>query len=148
MSKPRSNPLRLISHMLASLFNSRAAFYREWERYDGKPGRDPVEGRWQGEWISERNGHRGELKCVLVEAGPECCRAYFYATFSKLFRVGYETDLKREQTEKGVRLRGEQNLGALAGGTYRSEGEVQGDQFICHYSCKYDQGRFQLRRVT
>src|SRR5579859_7193028 len=142
MNKRRPNIFRLVSHMLAALFNSRSAFYEQWRRYASEPTRDPVAGRWVGEWISEQSGHRGELKCVLAPAAPGAYRAFFYASFSKLFRVGYVTELKTEPGGDRIRLHGEEDLGALAGGVYRCDGEVNGNDFNCRYSCRYDQGTF------
>ena len=148
MSSTKPNPVRLISHMLAGLFNSRAAFLAQWREYEktAKP-RDGLAGRWVGEWISQLSGHHGELKCVLSQVAPTVYRAYFYATFSKFFRVGYVTDLNATQVDGQTRLAGEQDLGALAGGVYRCEGTATGTNFECRYSCKYDQGIFRLTRL-
>jgi hypothetical protein len=148
MNKTRPNPLRLISHMLAAVFNSRSAFQHEWRRYENLPARaDGISGRWVGEWVSERSGHRGELKCVLTPSSSEVYRALFYATFSRVFRVGYVTELQTERAGDRICLKGEEDLGALAGGIYRCEGEVTGPNFNCTYSCKYDHGVFRLRRL-
>ena len=148
MSGTRSNPLRLISHMLAGLFNSRTAFLEQWRKYE-KSAKTPdgPAGRWVGEWISQSSGHHGELKCVLSQVAPTVYRAYFYAKFSKFFRVGYVTDLNAAQVDGQTRLKGEQDLGALAGGVYRCEGTATNSHFECRYSCKYDQGVFRLTRL-
>jgi hypothetical protein len=134
--------------MLAAVFNSRAVFHREWKRYQTSTAQsDGIAGRWTGEWISEHSGHRGELKCVLTPVSAHAYRASFYATFSRYFAVGYVTDLKAEQTDARTSLKGEEDLGAMAGGTYRCEGEVVGAEFNCRYSCKYDHGVFRLGRL-
>jgi hypothetical protein len=146
MTKSRANPLRLLAHMLAAVFNSRAAFRQEWQRQDNSTAPDLVTGRWIGEWVSEKSGHRGELRCVLTPEGPDFYRAHFYATFSKLFSVGYVTKFEAARTDGSVHLRGEENLGRLAGGVYRCEGNVQDDELLCQYSCRYDRGIFRLKR--
>ncbi len=147
MKNPGSNVLRLISHMLAAVFNSRAAFHREWKRCAGQPAPgDGIEGRWVGEWISDLSGPHGALKCVLAHAAPGVVRAYFHASFSLLFTVGYVTELQTEKTPTGALLKGEEDLGSLAGGIYRCEGQISGEAFDCRYSCKYDRGVFRLRR--
>ena len=149
MSNTRLNPLRMLSHALAALFNSRSAFLQQWRYYENQPGETPgIAGRWVGEWISEANGHHGELKCVLEPLSPLVYRAHFYATFGKIFRVGYATDLAVEQTGDRLCLKGEEDLGALAGGIYRCDGEVVGNGLQCRYSCKYDHGIFRLKRFT
>lgn len=145
MSK-RSNPIRLLSHMLAALFNSRAAFHQQWELYQSGLENDRLTGRWTGEWISEQSGHRGELKCVLSPTGANTYRAFFYASYSKWFRVGYATELKAEPGKTGTHLHGEEDLGPLAGGVYSCDGEVSDSEFLCRYSCKYDHGIFRLKR--
>jgi hypothetical protein len=146
-SATRWNPLHMVSHMFASLFNSRSAFLEQWRRYETSTETpDGIAGRWVGEWVSESNGHHGELKCVLVPVSAGVYRAHFYATFSRFFRVGYATDLNAESTNGRIRLKGEEDLGALAGGVYRCEGEAMANEFHCKYSCKYDQGVFDLRR--
>ena len=148
MGKPRANPLHLIAHMLAALLNSRAVFHREWKRYQGAPGQsDGISGRWHGQWVSEDSGHRGELKCVLTPLSEGVYRACFYATFSLLFRVGYVTPLKAQRQAARVLLKGEADLGALAGGLYRCEGEANGNELTCRYSCKYDHGVFELKKL-
>ena len=148
MSVTRRNPLRMLSHALAALFNSRAAFLEQWRRYETlETPPQPVAGRWLGEWISETSGHRGELKCVLAPVSKSVYRAHFYAAFAKLFRVAYATDLNIEQTNGHTLLKGEEDLGALAGGLYRCEGEVNGNELHCCYSCKYDRGTFRLQRL-
>ena len=132
--------------MLAAVFNSRTAFYQQWNRYESQPPADAISGRWIGEWISDQSGHKGDLKCVMAPIDHDTYRAHFYATFSKFFRVGYATDLKLEKSDGKALLKGEEDLGALAGGVYRCKGELLGSEFICHYSCKYDQGIFKLHR--
>ena len=148
MTRPRSNPLRLLSHALAAVFNSRATFNREWKRFPASPDpADPAAGRWTGEWISEQTGHRGQLRCVLIPMAPQRFRACFYASFSWLFRVGYVTELNAERNGDRTRLTGQEDLGALAGGIYRCEGEIIGPDFNCRYTCRYDHGLFRLKRL-
>jgi hypothetical protein len=148
MSASRPNPVRMLSHALAALFNSRSAFLEQWRRYETiKPSPQGIEGRWVGEWISESNGHHGELKCVLVPVSKANYRAYFYATFAKVFRVAYATNLTLEQSDGRAALKGAEDLGPLAGGVYRCEGEVTDNKMQCRYSCKYDQGVFHLQRL-
>ena len=139
--------MRMLSHALAALFNSRSAFLGEWRRYETlKTTSQAIEGRWVGEWISESNSHRGDLKCVLAPVSTMNYRAYFYGSFAKIFRVAYATELKVEQIDGRNILKGEEDLGVLAGGIYRCEGEVIGNELKCHYSCKYDCGTFRLEK--
>jgi hypothetical protein len=54
---------RNVSHVLAALFNDRADFQRRWDEA-GKTGSPQ---RWAGDWASEVNRHRGDLKCLLTK---------------------------------------------------------------------------------
>ena len=65
---------------------------------------------------------------------------------SQALSFGYTVGLKTEPTEAGCKFRGEANLGALAGGVYRYEGQADATNFFSTYSCKYDHGTFQMRR--
>ncbi len=148
MNKTRPNLLRSAAHMLAALFNSRSAFQERWRRYEAQSQRPQgIGGRWVGQWISELSGHHGQLRCVLEPISLSEYRAYFYAKFSKLFSVGYVTSLNAQQTDGRTILKGEEDLGALAGGIYRCEGEATSTEFNCKYSCKYDRGLFRLKRL-
>jgi hypothetical protein len=148
MSNGRPNPLRMVSHALAALFNSRSAFLEQWRRYEAHTApAQGLAGRWTGEWISDANGHHGDLKCVLEPVSAALYRAHFYASFARVFKVGYATDLSLEQSDGHARLRGEADLGALAGGTYRCAGEVTGNKLECRYQCRYDHGLFRLNRL-
>lgn len=148
MSKSRPNILRLLAHMLAAVFNSRAAFHQEWQRDQEQSVSHPAAGKWSGEWVSAKSGHRGELRCVLSPQGSDGYRAHFYATFSRFFSVGYVTEFAATASKESVQLEAEEDLGRLAGGIYRCKGTVHQDKLLCEYSCKYDQGTFRLDRAV
>jgi hypothetical protein len=148
MSLVSTGIFRGFSHILAALFNNRSRFERAWRDY--QPAADALKsiaGRWQGEWISETTRHRGELKCLLSRPDAEQLEAIFLAAFWRFLRVGYGVRLSATATGGGFRLKGHSDLGALAGGIYQYEGEVNLAQFNCSYRCKYDNGLFQLKRV-
>lgn len=131
--------LRNISHLLAALFNDRADFQRRWR---GEP-----QNRWQGQWVSQANGHRGELKCLLTKAGPDQYQATFYAVFAKFLSVAYTVPLHGRRDGAKLRLEGQADLGKLAGGIYHYDGEMDDASFLCAYRCAYDHGMFQLAPV-
>jgi len=139
---------RGFSHALAALFNNRSAIEHAWQEY--KPAaEDPqtVQGRWLGEWVSETNGHCGELKCLLIRVSPGQLEAKFLATFRRFLRVGYSALLDAVETDTGFRLKGQFDLGALAGGIYHYEGEITPAEFKCAYRCGYDHGIFRMKRL-
>ena len=123
-----------------------SSFNREWR----KVGRNAVapsglEGRWEGEWISEVNGHHGRLRCI-VNRDEDVYRARFHAKYRKILSFGYTVPLKAEPTENGYKFRGEADLGSLAGGIYHYEGHADGTNFFSTYSSKYDHGTFEMQR--
>jgi hypothetical protein len=146
-SSRRLSLIRSVSHTLAALFNSSADFRREWKRYDAASRGGGIEGRWQGEWISEVNGHHGELKGAITKSPPAGYKSVFQATFSKILHVCYEVVLSAREQEDAVELEGQADLGRLAGGVYRYKGRASPERFDCSYECKYDHGTFRMKRV-
>lgn len=123
-----------------------SSFNREWR----KVGRNAVassglEGRWEGEWSSDVNGHRGRLRCI-VNKDEDVYRARFHAKYRKILSFGYTVPLKAEPTENGYKFRGEADLGSLAGGIYHYEGHADATNFFSTYSSKSDHGTFQMQR--
>jgi hypothetical protein len=140
--------VRSLSHILAALFNKRSEFERAWKEY--KPptgGNSAIEGRWVGQWRSEMSQHSGELKCLLSRVRPGQLDAKFLAAFRRVFRVGYGVSLDAEETGNGFRLKGQSDLGALAGGVYLYEGEVTLHEFRCTFRSEQDRGLFALKRL-
>lgn len=123
-----------------------SSFSREWK----KAGRNSttargLEGRWEGQWVSEVNGHHGSLRCI-VRKDEDVYQARFRAKYRKILSFGYTVPLKAEPAENGYRFRGEANLGSLAGGVYHYDGHADATNFFSTYSCKYDHGTFQMLR--
>jgi len=148
MSSPSTGIFRGFSHVLAAVFNKRAEFERAWRAYKPPPNAtQTIQGRWLGEWVSEATGHRGELKCLLSRISEDQLDAIFLATFWRFLRVGYGVRLSATATREGFRLKGESDLGTLAGGIYTYEGEVNLTDFNCSYRCKYDHGVFRMKRL-
>jgi hypothetical protein len=121
------------------------SFNREWKKIgpnlDGGSG---LEGRWEGQWISEVNGHNGRLRCIVRKDG-DVYRARFHAKYMKILSFGYTIPLKAEPTDNGSKFRGEADLGVM-GGLYRYEGHADATNFFSTYSSKYDHGTFQMQR--
>jgi len=140
--------VRSFSHILAALFNKRSELERAWRQYNPAPGANgSIEGRWVGQWRSEMTQHSGELKCLLNRVRPDQLDAKFLATFRRIFRVGYGVSLAAQEADKGVKLKGQSDLGALAGGVYLYDGEVTLNEFRCTYRSEQDHGVFTLKRL-
>ena len=109
-------------------------------------GSDGIEGAWQGRWMSEANGHNGNLRCLVVKTNDGTYLARFHAKYEKILSFGYTVPFKAERSAGEFRFSGEANLGRLAGGVYRYDGHADGTNFFSNYSSKYDQGTFQMKR--
>ena len=142
----RRSGLLLIMSAIVLFGAGCSSFNREWR----KAGRntvtlDGLEGRWEGRWVSEVNGHHGKLRCI-VKKQEDVYKARFRAKYRKILTFGYTVPLKAEPVENGYKFRGEADLGALAGGVYHYDGHTDGSNFLSTYSCKYDHGTFQMQR--
>jgi hypothetical protein len=105
-----------------------------------------VEGRWEGRWLSEVNGHHGRLRCLMLRQSDEHYQARFRATYSGWLHFSYTVPLSLQTHTGGWELSGEANLGKLAGGNYYYEGRIAPTNFFSTYRSKYDHGIFELHR--
>jgi hypothetical protein len=138
--------VRKISHFLAALVSNAADFKRRWSQNAPPPtASNGLQGRWQGEWISEANGHRGALRCLLVRGEAGDYKATFHAVYARILRVCYTVPLHGQWSEGKLELEGDADLGPLAGGIYHYEGEAGETEFVCIYRCKYDHGTFRMK---
>ena len=137
---------RKISHFLAALVNNASDFKHRWSQQTPPPAAaNGLQGRWEGEWISEANGHRGALRCLLVRGEAGDYKATFHAVYATILRVCYTVPLHGKWSGGKLELEGEADIGALAGGIYRYQGKAGEDEFVCTYSCKYDHGTFRMK---
>jgi hypothetical protein len=137
---------RKISHFLAALVSNASDFKRRWNQDAPPPtAANGLQGRWQGEWISEANGHRGALRCVLARGEASNYQATFHAVYARILRVCYTVPLHGQWSEGKLKLEGDADLGPLAGGIYHYEGEAGEMEFVCIYKCKYDHGTFRMK---
>ncbi|HUS34439.1 MAG TPA: hypothetical protein VM680_03710 [Verrucomicrobiae bacterium] len=124
-----------------------SSFNKEWKAALKAPiPQNSIEGPWTGEWRSEKNGHHGALRCVVSKASEKTYRAHYHAVYWKILRFSYAATLNAEQTNGAVHLRGEANLGKLAGGVYKYDGSATSAEFRSTYSSKYDHGTFDMSR--
>ena len=124
-----------------------STFNRDWKEAARQPlAPDSIEGRWEGKWLSDANGHTGKLRCLLSRESDSRYSARFRATYWKVFRFSYTVPLRFEQRDGLWQFTGEENLGKLAGGVYHYEGRVALTNFSATYRSQYDHGTFQMRR--
>lgn len=122
-------------------------------------GSPTIAATWKGMWHSEPSGHEGQLRCIvslLPHTGKETSvtRRYafhFHALWGWDFPAEYTIEMNvMDPAEAGqpITFEGEQDLGFLAGGVYRCEGKIEGDQFKATYKSKYDHGTFEMKLVA
>lgn len=144
---------------LALLAVGCSSFNSEWRQAASrKPSRD-LSGRWEGRWVSTRNGHNGELRAVITRqptvligmASPGWEKnlrfhALFHATYASMLTFTYPADFIAKKHGTRHEFQGATDLPAWAGGRYNYDGRVEGDRFIATYKSKYDDGRFEMKR--
>ncbi len=125
-----------------------ATFNRDWTTSANQPTpTNSLLGRWEGTWLSEVNGHNGNLRCVVTQKQDGTYRARFHAIYQKVLGFGYTVQLDVTETNGVFQFRGRANLGWWAGGVYHYEGHAQPMHFFSTYRCKYDHGTFQMTRL-
>lgn len=124
-----------------------SSFNRDWKKAAQMPVTlASMEGRWQGRWLSDVNGHNGKLLCIMSRQENGDYAARFRATYWKVFKFSYTVPLKAERTNDVWHFRGEENLGVLAGGVYEYAGNATPTNFHSTYGSKYDHGIFEMTR--
>lgn len=134
-------------HLLAPLTANCRDFHDRWRESVDPPEAQSLSGRWHGEWVSAATGHRGPLRCVMIATTSDRWNARFHASYSRVFRACYATEL--DATRLGpdrFALRGSNDIGWIAGGVYEYEGEASGSELNCRYRSSFDNGEFKLRR--
>src|SRR5438132_1623499 len=71
-----------------------SAFHREWRAAAAVPvGPTEIQGRWEGSWSSQTNGHHGRLRCVMSKKAEGEYRAFFHANYKKILSFSYAVPL-------------------------------------------------------
>jgi len=136
----------LLASCAGPRFNS--AWQKAGEEYRaGKT--SPVTGPWEGSWLSDSNGHKGKLRCVITPAAgkAESNRYLFryWATWAGPLQGGFKAEFEVEKMGSQYHIQGQENLGIF--GSFRHEGVIQGKHFEANYrSSSGDYGTFNLRR--
>ena len=139
----RLGPALLLVVVLASGCTS---FGRAWKQSaELAPGPDGIAGCWDGQWLSDVNGHRGRLRAVATPVGEHEYDVRYRATYRGLFRFHYHMRMKVEPGSEGAcAFDGEADLGIW--GTYRCRGSADGSEFRAAYWTRFDEGTFTLHR--
>ena len=129
------------------LLSGCSSFHREW-RKAGREATPPpgIEGRWDGRWLSDANGHHGRLRAVITRTAPGKYRAHYRAKFLRIMSYSYAAELTARETSGVYSFDGQADLGRLAGGVYSYAGTASTTNFHSSYKSKYDQGNYDMRR--
>jgi hypothetical protein len=146
-------PLSDLLHLLAPLVTSCRGFQEAWSSAPAATPGDPLTGRWDGDWRSDANGFQGPLRAVMIRLDEHRWRATFHATFAKVLKACYSTDLMIDCAPEGTgapsacTFKGSSDLGTFGGGVYDYAGEIAGDLFTSTFRSRTDHGTFRMRRV-
>ena len=104
-----------------------------------------LSGRWDGSWVSEKNGHTGPLHGRFRQLDHDTYRATFRGRFAGVVPFWYTTKLHVEGTgDDVVLLSATQRLPLL--GEYRTTATATATTFDATFTSRNDSGRFLLRR--
>ena len=127
-----------------------SSFDRAWEKAADVDFKG-VEGRWIGSWYSDYNQHKGLLRCLITKRGGvnDAYHTHFHAKYKLGYltiNYPYDMDMVITQNNGAFSFKGEANLGWLAGGVYRYDGNGTADIIRINYRAKIDFGTFKLER--
>lgn len=139
----------MLSLLATVLFCGCSSFNHDWRRAVVPPASEnSIEGRWQGTWTSDVNGHHGSLLCLLTHEHDSLYQARFRATYGHLLHFSYTAQFEMQSHAIGWEFNGEADLGKLAGGIYYYEGRATPTNLFSTYRSKYDHGSFVLERPS
>lgn len=105
-----------------------------------------ISGPWIGTWQNTNNTHGDQLRAVIRRTRLDQWQVHFHAHYGRLLTFAYRATLNGDESNGVVRFTGEENLGWLAGGTFRYVGEASSTNFFSTYENNYDSGTFTLHR--
>lgn len=133
--------------MLALSLCGCSSFNRAWKQAANAPTPpDSIEGRWEGHWLSAKNGHNGNLRCLITKEAEGPYAARFRASYLKVLRFSYTVPLEVTRSNDVWHFQGEADLGKIGGGIYRYVGTTTTTHFHSTYDSKYDHGDFEMSR--
>lgn len=143
----KSRPFLLSTLVASALLTGCTSFESDWNattRYPSPIG--DISGPWIGTWQNTNNAHGDQLRAVVRRVGLHEWQAHFHAHYGRLLTFSYRAKLTGDEKDGQVHFTGEQNLGWLAGGTFRYVGEASPTNFFSTYENAYDSGTFTLHR--
>ena len=139
----------ILSGSAVLLMSGCSSFNQDWKQAAQEPAQG-VEGRWIGDWHSDYNQHEGPLRCLITKKDGSTYHTRFHAKYKLGFlTISYPYDIDMAITQGGnsYSFRGEADLGWLAGGVYRYDGNGTAAKIDMNYRASKDFGTFKLKRL-
>lgn len=123
-----------------------STFNRDWKAAAVAPApANSIEGRWEGKWLSDHNGHSGGLRALIKKLDNGQYETRFHATYGVIFRFGMQVKLDVQPAGGLWQFSGAEDLGKPYG-VYRYEGKASATNFFSTYKASFDHGTFQMTR--
>jgi len=128
-----------------------SAFDRDWNAAPAASA-GTLEGRWEGKWTSDANGHEGALRCIITRHQDSGWEARYYASYTWgiiPFTFEYTIPLTALRDGDAWISRGGAELGCwIAGGWYEYEARASAEEYVASYRSDFDRGVFRMKRVA
>ena len=111
--KPSSQPppirwFRVLTVLVCLVASGCSTFNRDWKSAAKQPTPpNDIQGRWEGKWLSEVNGHTGKLRCLLSRLDDTQYKARYRATYRKILRFSYDTYVTVERSNESFHFHGD-----------------------------------------
>lgn len=110
-----------------------------------------IEGRWEGTWHSDVNGHHGALRCIVGPAiNKQGDREFTYnAVWKRVLSGSFRSVHRVKQAPPpcpAVVFSGTHQMPDWAGGLYHYDGGADGKRFTADYNSATDHGKFEMKR--
>jgi hypothetical protein len=146
-TNPKSFAILLLALPFCLLQTGCSSFSRNWSSALKQPIQEnSLAGPWEGQWISDVNGHHGRLRCLVSSKGEGKYDAVFQAKYKHFLTFSYTVPMEARRRASSWLFHGEADLGKLAGGVYTYEGAATATNFFSTYDNRYDHGKFEMAR--
>jgi len=123
-----------------------STFNRDWKAAAANPNpANSIEGRWEGRWLSDHNGHNGRLRALIRRLDNGQYETRFHAKYGGILSFGMQVNLDVKPAGGLWQFSGQADLGKPYG-VYRYEGKASGTNFFSTYKASFDHGTFQMTR--
>ena len=142
----RKQVVRSVALAALLVLSGCSTFNRDWKAAVAKPTpADSIEGRWEGQWLSDHNGHHGKLRALIRKLDSGQYETRFHAKYAGVLSFGMQSKLDVKPAGGLWQFSGEENLGKPYG-VYRYEGKASATNFFSTYKASFDHGTFQMTR--